>query len=162
MADLYECTFSPCRRYRYRWRAYSRAGQHGGDRRVVWCMLNPSTADEQGTDPTVRRCLSFSALWGYTRVEVINLFAWRSTSPRALYAEADPVGPENDWHIVDAARGADLVVCAWGVHGALHGRGDQVRRLLGEVCHPMALRLTAGGEPGHPLYLPGDLLPWPL
>jgi hypothetical protein len=122
-------------------------------------MLNPSTADEAGPDPTVRRCLTFSAGWGYRATEVVNIFALRSTDPQALYREPDPVGPENDAHILEAATGADLVVCAWGARGAYLSRGRTVLEALYQVCHPHALRLTRDGHPGHPLYLPASLEP---
>lgn len=156
-----ECVFSPCRRYRYRWRAQSMPGADLTDRTALWVMLNPSTADEAGPDPTVRRCMGYSERWGYGWAEVVNLFALRSTNPRALYAAEDPIGPENDHHILEAAANADLVVCGWGNHGRHLGRGKWVLRRLRHVCRPHFLRITKSGEPGHPLYLPGALTPAP-
>ena len=40
-------------------------------------MLNPSTADAQTNDPTIRRCLQFAQAWGYGTLEVVNLFAFK-------------------------------------------------------------------------------------
>jgi hypothetical protein len=77
-----------------------------------------------------------------------------------LASVEDPVGEGNDAAIVRAARRAQLVVCAWGNHGALFGRSAQVRERLREAgIRTHVLRLTGQGEPTHPLYLPGRLRP---
>lgn len=144
-------TFSADRQYRYRLSRVFSPGQ-----RVCFIMLNPSTADASVTDPTVERCLRFARSWGAGQVEVVNLFALRSTDPQGLYRHPDPVGPGNDEVIVAAARCATMVVAAWGVHGALHGRGDQVMTALRQAnVRLMALGRTKDGHPRHPLYLAG-------
>lgn len=152
---------SPCGAYRY---ALTRTWDESLPD-VVWVMLNPSTADATRDDPTVRRCVAFARAWGRGGVLVVNLFAWRATSPDVLVEahrrSVDVVGPDNDSHLLDAARGRDLVVAAWGARGALAGRAARVRELL--RGGPLALlRRTKSGEPEHPLYLPGALTPQPL
>jgi len=124
-------------------------------------MLNPSTADDQGNnDPTIERCERRSMTWGYSRMEVVNLFGFRTTDPRGLRSRADPVGPDNDHHIILAAAAADLVVCGWGTHGRFRSRSVEVRALL--TPRPLqCIGLTKLGEPAHPLYLPYDRLPVP-
>ena len=80
-----------------------------------------------------------------------------------MKAVRDPVGRGNDAAILRAARGAALVVCAWGNHGAHGERAAQVLRLL-RGLELKALRVNGSGHPAHPLYLPGDLKPltfWP-
>ena len=152
--------FSPCRTYRYRlWREVEPSeDQPRGT--CTFLMLNPSTADENVFDPTVRRCWGYASDWGYRRLEILNLFALRSTDPKLLYEHGMPVGPDNDAHIVLVADASSLLVCAWGNHGGHRGRSDQVRHLLlGSGVEANYLKMTKLGEPGHPLYLRKDLKP---
>lgn len=125
--------------------------------RIAFCLLNPSTANARRDDPTIRRCLGFARAWGYGSLEVVNCFALRATDPRELARAADPIGPANDAAIRRAARRAAMTVAGWGAHGALLGRGQRVRGLLGRAGTPVVcLGTTAAGHPRHPLYLPAD------
>lgn len=151
--------FSRCRRWRYLlWRCW--------DTRlpvVNFLMLNPSTADEFKLDPTCARARDYAERWGFGALIVTNVFAWRATDPEVLRAVDDPVGAGNDRAIVRAAREAMLVVAAWGNHGAYLERSTRVRALLARhAIAPCALRVNAGGEPAHPLYLPKALRPQPM
>lgn len=143
-------TFSPCRRYRYRlWRVWDETKAP-----AVFVMLNPSTADEVENDPTVERCARRAKSMGFGGLRVANIFALRSTDPVALYSEADPVGPDNDLAILESIAGAGLVVCAWGGHGKLNGRGDAVLNLIrGAGSIPHYLKINSDGTPKHPLYV---------
>ena len=122
---------------------------------VCWIMLNPSTADAERDDPTIRRCIGFSWAWGYGSLVIVNLFAWRASDPRDLRFADDPIGPENDRAISRAVTNTDLVVAAWGVPPSNIGHRDQkVRRdveQMGRSLHNLGL--TKGGHPRHPLYL---------
>lgn len=156
-------TFSPCRTYRYaltrRWACWPLA---------AFVMLNPSTADAFVLDPTVRRCVNFAHRWGAGGVLILNLFALRSTDPKALYSHPDPVGPVNDAVIAerlssDKCGPPVAVVAAWGVHGVLNGRAGQVATLLRAWgVEPVCLGVTKGGHPRHPLYVRGDTAAIPL
>ena len=127
---------------------------------VNFLMLNPSTADAFVLDPTNRRCMGFARDWGYGSVTVTNIFGFRSTDPKGLRGSEDPVGPDNDLAILDAAGAAQLVIAAWGVHGELSGRADIVRSMLAEAGIELhALRLTKDGHPGHPLYVAASTQP---
>lgn len=126
---------------------------------VLWCMLNPSTADAQTDDATIRRCVGFSNEWGFGRLIVVNLYAYRATDPSELDGldAADLQGPENEFHLRYwvACSSTRLLMCAWG--------GNRFKclplpRVISDGSR-YALRITATGEPSHPLYLPGDLKP---
>lgn len=161
---------SPCGRYRY-WlrRPIAAVGKP-----VVFCMLNPSTADANLGDPTVRRCIGFARSWGASDLAIVNLFALRSTNPAVLFATGvvDPEGPDGDTIIRAAAEfchtGDGIFVCAWGSAGKTLGerayvahRAETVRGIVEEAgCTPMHLKLSINsGQPAHPLYLKGDLIP---
>lgn len=146
--------FSPDRRYRYAlWRQWG--AQVSPYRITAWVLLNPSTADEERDDPTILRCIAFSRSWGDAGIVVVNIFALRSTNPRALRAAVDPVGPANDQWVRTACGGANRVLVAWGEHGWIGGRGAFVleRLLPRENVWRFGLTKTSG-QPRHPLYVP--------
>lgn len=146
--------FSRCRRWRYLlWRCWDEAKPAAN-----FLMLNPSTADEVKLDPSCTRARRYAERWGYGALIVTNLFGWRATDPDDMKAARDPVGRGNDRAILAAAREAAIVVCAWGNHGAHLARSMHVRKLL-EGTRLHVLRMNDGGEPAHPLYLPGSLAP---
>lgn len=138
---------------RYR---YSLTRRWSDGPRVVWVMLNPSTADAHTDDPTLRRCLAISMRHGFGSLEVVNLFALRSTDPAALRHASDSVGPRADVAITRVVRQADAVVVAWGVPPrGLEARATEVLRRL--PVGVLALGLTAGAHPRHPLYVRRDV-----
>ena len=141
------------------------AGEHiGWPKSVLFVMLNPSTADGETDDPTIRRCVSFARAWGYDRMDVVNLFAYRATDPAELLKlnhGDDPVGPDNcqivhgliDEREEFGGSAIDKVVCAWGNHGAHLGQDETMLGWLAD-CPRYALKLSKDGHPSHPLYLP--------
>ena len=153
------CVFSPCRRYRY-------SLEHRWDdlmpvRRILWIGLNPSTADEQQLDPTLRRIKNFSDVWGFNCFVMTNLFAFRATRPEDMKAALDPVGPQNDATLTRLSRTSEMIVAAWGKHGSLCQRERIVTELI-RATSPQkihCLAVNADGSPKHPLYVKGDTLP---
>ena len=151
--------FSADRMYRY---VLRREWMLGYDA-IAFVMLNPSTADDRKDDATVRRCIGFARAWGYKRLTVVNLFALRSTNPKGLTMVEDPIGPQNDAHIVQELRSVVTVVAAWGPNGTLHHRDRHVLKLIADEVHTAnVLRLTKGLHPSHPLRLPKYLYPHPF
>ena len=149
-------TFDATRAYRF---LLTRTWDPGRPR-VNFVMLNPSTADAHGLDPTVRRCVGFATSWGFGSLEVTNLFAFRATDPALLVAQGQPVGEGNDRAIIESAASADRVVVAWGARGSHRGRGAEVDALLNGIgVRPLALGVTQGGHPAHPLYLRKETVP---
>jgi hypothetical protein len=143
---------SECQRYRYVLEREWQPELPG----VLFVALNPSTADGQHDDPTVRRCVGFARSWGFGKIVIANLFALRSSHPSVLLIDVDPIGPENDWWLAELSSRFALTIAAWGVHGALRERAAEVLPRLSNVHH---LGLTSAGHPKHPLYLPKATCP---
>lgn len=121
---------------------------------MTFIMLNPSTATGEVDDPTIRRCIGFARAWEKGGILVVNLFAFRTPSPKMLAQADSPVGPDNDRAIQEAASASDLIVAAWGIHGTRDGRDQAVHALLRKQSLPIyCLGLTASGNPRHPLLL---------
>lgn len=131
--------------------------------RVTFVMLNPSTADHIHNDPTIRRCIAFAQDWGYGSLEVVNLFAYRSSDPKQLRHIDAPIGPKNDTYLLQASSRSSRVVFAWGNSGSLLRRDVEVQKLLSH-CDPSCLGLNYTGQPRHPLYLPKNtsLIPFEI
>lgn len=128
---------------------------------ATFIMLNPSIADAMVDDRTIKRCMSFARGWGLGGINVVNLYALRSTDPNGLWCVADPVGPDNDQHLRDAGSSGALLVAAWGAHA----KKDRIAEVLALPGFEKltCLATTKAGQPRHPLYLDGGLtpVPWP-
>ena len=135
---------SDCGKYRY-----TLTRKWGDGPTVLWVMLNPSTADAENNDPTIRRCVGFSQREGFGSLIVENLYAYRATDPRALakISAIEAYGPENFSRTVISVACAALVICAWGTLG-----GSRVPNSLKSVSL-FCLGRTKHGSPKHPLYV---------
>lgn len=153
-AAPYHAVFSSCGDYRYDW--YYRWADGPC---VMFIGLNPSRANGQRTDATVRRCIAYAKRWGFGAVRIVNIFSWIDTDPAAMKLAADPVGPRNDRHLKARAAEADLIVTVWGSHGSHQGRDQVVKRIFKGRLH--ALAINKDGSPSHPLYLRKNLRPFP-
>lgn len=160
MTDLFSksgATISDCGLYRYRlWRIWDDNGMV-----MTFVMQNPSKADAEQDDPTIRKCMGFAQRGGFGGIMVMNVFAYRATDERELLHVADPVGPLNGEHLM-AARSVSLgtkLVVAWGA------RLGQKRRSLfrdaycnaANICTMQGaycLGTTKAGDPKHPLFVP--------
>ena len=146
-----DALISDCGRYRY---GLIRAWNPDISR-LTWVMLNPSTADANVDDATIRRCIGFAKKWGFGGINVVNLFAYRATDPRELLRADDPVGPEN----VDMLRRVLApVVVAWGAGLPKNPKVGFLVDILKESAERdgygwWCLGRTLGGEPRHPLRL---------
>ncbi len=157
--------FSLSRKYRYRLtRKLSES-----NKRIIFIGLNPSTANAENNDSTLRRLINFSNSWGYGSLVVINLFARVSISPKFLKSSSNPIGHHNNFELKSKIIGwsqdefSDLWL-GWGAHGSFMKRD---REILKEVRKfslkkienfpkakmPLAIGLTKSGSPRHPLYM---------
>jgi hypothetical protein len=136
--------------YRY---TLSRAWGHGNNRALI-VMLNPSTADAEVDDATIRSCVRLCQWRRDDEFHVVNLFAYRATDPKELKIASDPVGPDNDTAIETAASCCSFAICAWGAYPGAIDRGRQVYDLLHKRWSDVfCWGTTKHGAPKHPLYI---------
>lgn len=159
---------SACQMYRYvLWRRWDKTKP-----RLIFIMLNPSTADAQQDDATIRVCMGRARRMDMGGIRVLNLFAYRATRPEALDIVDDPVGPENDNYIQrylgmrEFSDGRpEPMIAAWGDGGLRKGaRGPRWREVVSLICGEMgdallSLGLTKAGQPKHPLRIGYDVTP---
>lgn len=132
---------------------------------LLFVMLNPSTADADVDDPTIRRCIGFAKRDGFDGVTVGNLYAYRATDPKALLTCGDAVGSDNDHYLrmmlEVRAEYRSPVVAAWGANARLDRVGAVLNLVPGVDWR--CLGTTKQGAPKHPLYVRGDqpLVPYP-
>ncbi len=125
--------------------------------RVCWVMLNPSTADAEVDDPTIRRCIGFAKTWGYDGITVVNLYPFRAANPADLKAwlrrgiGVMKARYDNGLHVDAATSRSAIVIAAWGAHT------NEKTVPWHPVWHHLGL--TKDGHPRHPLYVKGDTKP---
>lgn len=155
--------FSSCYKYRYgllvQWDDHKPI--------MVWCMLNPSTADEDKNDPTIERCERRARKLGFGGLYILNIFAYRATDPKDMKKQKDPQGYWNNHTIVsvintyldvDTTKQNVNVHCGWGTHGSYRNRGKDVMEIITAMgATPVCLKQNANGSPKHPLYCSYDL-----
>lgn len=145
---------SECGRYRYRLhRDVAATG-------LVYAFIgvNPSTADAELDDATVRKWRGFVQRWGGSRFIVGNVFAFRATDVKALAHAVDPTGAENAAYLRRIAQEADVLVPCWGDRTKLPLRlraslDQTMDRLRGYGKPVKVFGRTKGGDPLHPLML---------
>lgn len=158
-------TFSPDLTYRY---ALARIWDDHGTMLVV-VGLNPSTADHEVTDPTLRKLLHFAKRDGYGGLILVNVFAYRATNPVSLRDETRagryPIGEHNQ-EVIRRALEMPLLaraVAAWGKpRWTSLAPAFAKARTNGSRREWHCFGVTKGGHPRHPLYLKNDtkVRPW--
>ena len=109
---------SKCHRYRYE--LHREWDEKKG--KVLFIMLNPSTADADNNDLTTIRCINFAKKWGYGGIMIGNIYPFRAKRPKDLrkwlndfiYSDGHGATKTNEVHVKEMAEQADMIVCAWG------------------------------------------------
>ena len=130
--------------------------------KVLFIMLNPSTADDQQDDPTLRRCIDFAKQWGFGGLYIGNLYSFRAADPKTLLKVSKFSHRDNYKHLVTMANQCQLVVCAWGNYPVIKKLGipKNIFKYLEQNLHCLAL--SKKSMPMHPLYLKKSLTPIPF
>lgn len=138
--------------YRY---SLIREWDESNQKRVVFVLLNPSTADDVEEDQTTKVCIEFAKRWGYGSLQIVNLFAYRATNPADLKKVKDynkMVGEHNYMFLQNALKRADKIVVAWGEHGKIQKRYvDESLTTLFSNFSVYCFWKIANNQPKHPL-----------
>lgn len=161
-----DALISPCLGYRY-WLSRDSKSNPTESKlteksAALFVMLNPSTADGEIDDPTIRRCRGFAKRWDCNGIIVTNLYALRATDPKQLWKNDDPVGKDNDYWLRKFSSEYLDVICGWG-DNAKQERVGQFKLMMDEIgARLWCLGTTKSGAPMHPLYIKSDqpLIKW--
>lgn len=150
MNELFEnknkgAIFSDDRKYRYAlWRLWDE-----NKPLVMFIGLNPSTANENENDPTIRRVINFAKDWGYGGVYMMNLFAYVTAYPKELKECGNPVA-DNDHYLLNISMKCKDTVFAWGNFKEAEERSKEVQNMFKKAT---CLGINKNGTPKHPLYI---------
>ena len=105
---------SDCNKYRYELhREWDK-----NKKKVLFIMLNPSTADSYNDDLTTIRCMNFAKKWGYGGIMIGNIYPFRAKRPKHLKKWLNEgsdhafwkSGYDNENHVKEMAQQAGLIV----------------------------------------------------
>lgn len=142
-------------RYRY---TLTRAWAPGG-RRALVVGHNPSTADAEQDDQTIRRLRQLLGDAGFAGFTIVNLFAFRATDPKdCLAMGGHAIGYlRQEETLTREVRAASCVIAAWG-EIKTERQEERVNELLIRLAPTgkslFCFGLTKGGFPRHPSRLP--------
>ena len=132
---------------------------------ILWIMCNPSTADHEVDDHTIRCCVRFSRAFGARRLKVVNLFALRTPSPAELASHdcLSAYGPENAVYLENACRDQwnyPMAIAAWGSSvPRWEMTGTVIESIVRLRKRLFCLGMTADGSPRHPSRMSADATP---
>ncbi|MAM05239.1 MAG: hypothetical protein CMD06_04690 [Flavobacteriales bacterium] len=135
--------FSKDQKYRY----LLERTWNNSKKKLLFIMLNPSSADSKKDDPTIRRLISFSKKWGYGGFKVCNLYSYVTSSPSTLYSSSNILGYKNKSYIKKQIKNSDCIVYAWGNTEA------EPHWLKKIVKTSYCIGINKNGTPKHPLYI---------
>ena len=151
---------SDCNKYRYELhREWDK-----DKKKVLFIMLNPSTACGVSDDLTTIRCMNFAKKWGYGGIMIGNIYPFRAKRPRDLRKWLNDTTVfvygayrTNKAHVQEMAQKADMTICAWG------GNHPGTPRWINDLGNLHFLELCKDRvTPKHPLgNLSKDLEPVP-
>ena len=153
MSSLFDdngAAFSECRKYRFAlWRIWDISKPL-----VMFIGLNPSTANEEVNDNTIKRVRNLSMQFGYGGFYMMNCFPYISTDPNALYDFGNI--KENDHWLTRVGSYCHDIVFAWGSFKVIKdkGRDEELKKMFPRA---KALKLSKDGSPWHPLYVPKNV-----
>lgn len=132
-----------------------------GNRTLVCCGVNPSSASPNDLDPTMKRVEAFAKANGYDSYVMINLYPMRATDPDRMDKKEDKlIVKKNLEYITEMLAGTECDV--WAAWGNLIKTREYLKNSLKQIVEITDTcqctwyhigNLTKEGHPRHPLYL---------
>lgn len=126
---------------------------------ILWIGLNPSTANEEEDDATIRRVIRFSQDWGYGVAVMMNLFTQVTPYPNELDIFDVGATLQNRADLWHMSQNTHQTVCCWGNFKQAQFEG---RVIAERLKYPYCLGQNKNGSPKHPLYIRSDTKPKPF
>jgi hypothetical protein len=158
MEVIKDAILSECGRYRYLLTRVWDAEKP----KVIFIGVNPSTADAQKDDQTIRKLIWYAKRGGFGGIKMLNLFAFRSVKPKPLVMEEDPIGPLNHFQLmaqIGDMEAGDRLIFMWGKNASKINRKweEHIKKNYGDIAY--CFKINKDGSPAHPLFLAGDIEP---
>ena len=163
-----EAIFSDCKQYRFLLtRKIDTGFFNTSEKNITFLMFNPSTADAEEDDPTIRRVIGFATREDCTNIKIVNLIPFITPKPSDLNPRTAFGTGEYIFTLIKALIESDRIVVAWGAIGdkypdiflaALREIGQSMERKKDLLYSGkfFSLGTTEGGHPKHPLYIKAD------
>ena len=113
---------------------------------ILFIMLNPSIANEDIDDPTIKRLISFTREFKHGGFFVANLFTYITPYSKTLDTSIG-LTKQNLKTIKNLVNKVDEVIYAWG------NSIKEPQELKNLVKNPKCFGKNLNGTPKHPLYL---------
>lgn len=118
------------------------------ERPIAMCIgLNPSNADAEEDDPTIRILVNSLNKLGFGRLRMTNLYAYISSKPKMLFEIPDPQG-ENDAWLQTTAHGCQEIIFCWGGFAKIEYRAKKVSEMFPDA---KCFTFNKDGSPLHPM-----------
>lgn len=129
---------------------------------ICFIGLNPSTANEDENDPTIKSCMRIARNQNAGGIYMVNLFSYITAYPDVLVANFnDAVNPKTNLYIDSSFRACHKIICAWGRWPFAHTRKKEIEHLIAEDPYfenrVYCLGKNQDGSPKHPLYIKSDI-----
>jgi|TARA_B100002052_G_C15883273_1_gene600389 hypothetical protein len=118
--------------------------------KILYIMLNPSLADDNNDDPTIRRLINFSKKFNYGGFLVGNIYSTISPNPKEV-DKSDGISDRNLVELLKLINQVEEIVYAWG------NNAYEPEFLKDLVSNPKCFGKNLNGSPKHPLYLPKNI-----
>ena len=120
--------------------------------KIMFIGLNPSTANGNNDDPTIRKVKKIAYNLKYGGIFMLNLFTYVTAYPKELEGKNFNIKLADEYLKYYASQ-SKKIVFAWGSFKQTTKRSKEVINMFPNAY---ALHINKDGSPKHPLYVKSD------